>query len=241
MVDRHEDTDKAVIERKSKMMASWDPLYESGQLIPAHCWSYPRNARDILGDQRPLPYLRDLIINAAKQCRDNDILLFTNDDNWLHQDLPEYLQFHVGVYGPCSIFRTEIRGSMPGPQMRPEQIAGHSREKHVGRDGFAFTRAWLEDVGEDFPDAVLAASDWDIHLACLIRLHYGIVTTGSNIFEVISPAEIPKGYTMHLAHQSAWSLNQHDSPANNWNGQQFKTWAAHRLPLLKLTEHGNLA
>jgi hypothetical protein len=241
-VDKFEDVEKATSDRKWRCQQSWDALYESGQLIPAHCWSYPRNAKDALRDPRSLPYLKDLLSHAMKQMRDEDILLWSNDDNIIHPDLPAYLRYHVSCHGPCSIFRTEFRGSVPSLELSAENFGKRSTEKHIGRDGFAFTKKWLEENWNELLDCVLAASSWDIWLACYIRLKiYGIKTTNQNIWTQILPAEIPLGHTGHIAHLSAWSANHGNSAANRHNGMIFRQWAEQYLPELKLTPEGNLA
>lgn len=241
IVDRFEESDKRSLERKWKCQASWDSLYQSKALIPAHCWKYPRNAQDAIGDLRPLPYLKDLFLHGMNQCNDDDILLFTNDDNLIHPELPDYIKFHVSTWGPCSIFRTEFRNGVPSLEISPEHFGRHSQERHVGRDGFAFTKRWLLDNWDEIPDAILGASMWDVHLACLIRLHYGIRTTNSNIWEQILPSETPRGYTGHIAHQSAWLTNKNTAPSNILNGKLFLEWASKNLPDLKLLPTGELA
>jgi Glycosyltransferase family 9 (heptosyltransferase) len=242
VVDRFEDTDAATIKRKEQVQASWDVLYETGALIPAHCWKYPRNAKDTMGDRRALPYLKDLLKNAMNQMDDDDIALFTNDDNILHPRIAEYLRFHVSVYGACSMFRTEFRQRVASLDLPPEQYARAGTGKHIGRDGFAFTKRWLVENWDSIPDSCLGASMWDIHMAALIRLGYGIKTTNQNIGHQIYPAEIPAGYTGHIFHSSAWNVKDaHLVPSNLHNGKLFKEFAAKSLPELKVTEEGNLA
>lgn len=242
LCDQHEITDARTRDRVWKCQQSWDNLFESGQMIPCHFSKYPRNAKDVLGDSRPLPFLRDCLQFVMNQCKSDDIILWTNTDNFINRELPAYLQFHIAVYGSCSIFRTELRGAMPQHELPPSAMANMSKEQHVGRDGFAFKKSWLEDNWDEIPDAVLAASMWDCHMAMLIRLRcYGIETTTKNMFEKILPAEIPRGYLAHIAHTSAWSVNQNGSAANRHNGLLFKEWAAKNLPNLKITAEGNLA
>lgn len=241
-VDRREVVDKLVQDRIWKCQQSWETLYETGQLIPAHRWAYPRNAKDTLGDPRPLPYLKDQLEMAVLQCKPEDIILWTNDDNIIHPDLPGYLQYHLACHGPCSIFRTEFRGPVPSLELSAENFGKRSTEKHIGRDGFAFTKSFLEDHWDEIGDYCLAASMWDVAMACFIRLRaYGIKTTNQNIWQQILPAEIPLGYMGHFAHQSAWAVNQNLSPANRWNGELFKNFAAKYLPDLNVTVEGNLA
>lgn len=244
IVDRFTDTDSKNLERKKVAQASWDQIYESGQLIPAHLWdvNYPRNSKDAIGDTRKLCYMKDLFKQGMDQADDDDILLFTNDDNAILPSLPEYLKFHVSVYGPCSIFRTEFRGVMASLDLDHEKFAKSGVGKHIGRDGFAFTKRWLAENWNRIPDAIISASMWDIHMAALIRLEYGIVTTTANIGEQIYPAEIPNGFTGHLQHHSAWNVkNAHLVPSNLHNGKLFKEFAEKYLPNLRVTAEGNLA
>lgn len=238
LVDRRDISDQRTRDRIWKAQSSWDSLYERGDLIPAHCYDYPRRSDKTLGDSRPLPYLKDLLEFGMKQCRDDDILLWSNDDNLILDSLPDYLKFHISVYGPCSIFRTELRGGMPSLNISAESFARNSHERHIGRDGFAFSKAWLEENWDILPDSILGAKMFDVHLAIIIRKHYGIETTNQNIWNQILPAEIPLGFTGHLAHTSAWLA---DSKANDWNGKLFLEYAAKNCPSLKVTAKGDLA
>lgn len=240
LVDRFEESDKHTLDRKWKCQQTWDRLYENGSLIPVHCWQYPRNARDTIGDPRPLPYLKDLLAHGMNQCADEDIVLWSNDDQILHPEIADYIRYHVSCHGPCSIFRTEFRGSIPSLDLSPENFGKRSTEKHIGRDGFAFTKRWLREHWDEIGDYILAASMWDVALTCLIRLHYGIKTTNQNIWQQMLPAEIPAGYVGHIAHLSAWSVNQNSSPANRHNGEIFLKWADENLPDLRVTLEGNL-
>jgi hypothetical protein len=240
-VDRFEDTDPKIIERKRMVQASWDLLYESGQLMPAHFWKYPRNAKETINDPRRLPYLKDILKNAIDQMDDGDICLWTNDDNIIHPRLPEYLKFHVSIYGACSMFRTEFRGNIASLDLSPENFAKAGTGKHIGRDGFAFTKEWLVKNWDALGDVILGASDWDIYLAAFIRLQHGIRTTNANLGDQIFPAEIPNGYTGHIAHHSQWNTpDVNKVPSNVWNRAIFRTWAADRLPELKFTAQNTL-
>jgi hypothetical protein len=241
-VDLFSDPDKASAARAAAMQRTWDDLLERGDIIPAYFHPpYPRNAQKTIGDPRKLPYLRDLFEKSMKQMDDDDMLLFTNSDNALSPLLPEYLKFHVGVFGACTIPRTEIRGKMPSLDLPPEQLAKLGAPRQVGRDGFAMTKAWLTDHWDEIPDCVLGASTWDILLAAMIRLDYGIKTNNSNLGERIFPADIPGGYILHQAHHSAWHTPDRDTvPSNAHNAALFKKFAARRLPELKVGEHGGI-
>jgi hypothetical protein len=185
--------------------------------------------------------LKDLLKHGMDQCGPEDILFFSNDDNILHPDLPAYLQYHLSVLGPCSLFRTEFRSGVPSLELPFEFFGKRSTERHIGRDGFAFTKRWLEENWDLVPSAVLGCKMWDVHLAILIRMHYGIKTTNGNIWDQLLPAETPKGLIAHIAHQSAWNVPQNDSAGNKLNGQLFLEFTQKYCPELKVTPDGNLA
>lgn len=235
-VERHtQPADK----RKLAAWASWDRLYAQG-VIPCHLWEYPRDATSI-GDRRKLPYLKDVLKLALDQANNEDIIFFTNDDNWLHPSLP-VLRFHVSLYGACSSQRCEFRGSKRLiPNMTPQGIAQMS-ERHIGRDLFAFTKEWLVTHWDELGDPILGASDWDFMLACLIRLQFGIVSTRNNLEQPLPPAEIERGYVAHVFHRPEWmrSGNEAKAPSQQHNRAIFRRWAATRLPDLKFDGQGRI-
>jgi len=109
--------------------------------------------------------------------------------------------------------------------------------KHMGRDLFAATKKWLVGHWDEIPDFVIGCSDFDLMLACWVRLQYGIITNKKNIIEHIFPAEIPRGYIAHQNHQSHWSKPdyQNVAPGQKHNRLRFKEWASKNLPQLKFT------
>lgn len=243
LVDRH-NADEKTESRQQAAYQSWDNLYEKGILIPAHFYEeiYPKTAREALGDSRPLPFLKDCFQFALDQSEDGDFILWGNSDSILHPQIAEYVRFHCGVYGACSFFRTEFGSTSPSLECSPEDYARQGRGRHIGRDAFAFSRKWLVENWGEIPDAILAAAMWDIHMACLIRLGYGIKTTNANIGDQLFPAEPILGYCGHLSHHSAWNMtNPNQNPSNAHNGGLFKEFAAKYLPELKVTQEGNLA
>lgn len=240
-VERHEDSDPKTLERKKICWDSWDECYQTDAMTPCHYWNYARTADKELGDKRPLPFLKDVILNAMNQADDDDIICFTNDDNFIHKKLPEYLRFHVGVYGACTSFRSEFVGKLPSPELMPEQFDKGSRQ-HMGRDLFASKKSWLIEHWDEIPDFVIGCSDFDLMLACMVRLEYGVVTTKKNIVEPILPAEIPRGYVAHQYHQSHWSRPDYQdvAPGQKHNRRLFAEWAKKNLPELKFTDQNTL-
>lgn len=242
LIDKFEDSDLKAIDRKKFSVASQDDLYEKNLLIPIHVWEYPRTADKTLDDPRKLPYLKDLFQKFLDISYENDACLWCNDDTILHPHIAEYVRFHCSAFGACSFFRTEFYGHAPSLECRPEEYARQGRGQHIGRDAFAFSRKWMAENWNKIPDSCLGAAMWDIHMACLIRLSYGIKTTNANIGEQMFPAEPILGYCGHLAHKSAWNMaNPNQNPANAHNGKLFKAFAAEHLPELMVTAEGNLA
>lgn len=199
-VERHQEASDP---RKEAARKSWLEIAKRGVTI-CELWDYPRNAAKDLGDKRALPYLKDVIENAMKQAQDDDIVFVTNDDIYLHPKLPEILRFHVPVYGPVCSQRCEfIRKPFPPQNATPETFAALSHT-HPGRDLFAFTKKWLVEHWAEIPDTIIAASEWDFLMCCLIRLQYGIRTNSKNIQQCIYPCELPRGYLSHTYHQPMW-------------------------------------
>jgi len=236
-VERHEEPRNR---RKEEAWQSWDRLYDQG-VVPCHYWKYERDARDI-GDKRALPYLKDVLRFAMNQSGNDDIVLFTNDDVVLHPQLPSLLRFHVAVFGACCSQRCDFRrGGLLKPNLSPAEIDKHSIP-HMGRDLFAFTKTWLEKNWNALGDFILGASDWDLALASLIRLQHGIVSTRKNIEASIHPAELPRGYVLHIAHTSLWNQpsNINAAASQAHNRLIFKAWAQKNLPTLAFDKHNTI-
>lgn len=241
LVDRFE-ADPKTEARCQEAYRSWDSRLECGDIVPIYVWphQYKRNAKDELGDPRPLPFLKELLSKFLEQSKDGDICLWTNCDTIIHPDLPEYVRFHCSVYECCSLFRADFN-SPPSLNLRPEDYGRHSRAKHIGRDAFAFTREWLVDMFEEIPDFCLAASGFDLCLAAMVRNAHGIETTNANLGQQIFPAEPIVGYCGHISHESEWhKMALRNSQSNLHNGQLFREWAERHAPKLKFTAEGNL-
>jgi hypothetical protein len=230
-VERHEEPDPRQRHRKQLAQRSWDVLYSQHGVIPCHLWeqSYPRTAKD-LGD-RPLPYLKDVLKFGMDQAGENDILFWTNDDDFLHPTLADSLRFHVSVYGACTLQRCEFMEELPAPTATREEFVRRSRS-HMGRDLFAATKGWLLAHWDSIPDFILGCSEFDLCLACLVRKYFQLPANRANIEATMFPAEMPRGFVSHQHHLAHWTLNHYTwtSPAQSWNRERFKEWASAHLP-----------
>lgn len=228
-------------DRIRRAQESWNKLYAKG-VVPAHLTEaeYPRNAANTIGDRRKLPYLKDVLLKARRMAKQpHDIIFFTNDDNYLHPATPERLTPHVLLYECACTQRVEFKGKpVPPDTLTPEQFVA-AGDHHMGRDIFAFTVKWLDEHWNEIPDFILGASDWDLCMAAMIRLHFGIETTRQNLEDHIFPAELANGLVSHEAHASAWNhpLNTNSAPSQKHNRKLFRAWANHKLP--RLVFHAN--
>lgn len=242
LIDKFDDDPKSGA-RKLPAIRSQDDLFENGAAIPILAWpeSYSRNATTVLGDKRQLPFLKDLFQKFLDASSAGDICLWINDDSICHALIAEYAAFHCSVFGCCSFFRSEFRGKLPSLDLTPEQLGKSSDGTHIGRDAFSFSREWLVAHVDKIPDFCLGAEGWDLCMSAIVRLSYGIKTTKANLGDQIFPAEPPRGYVAHVAHDSIWHSKQFkDSPSNEWNKRLFVEWAAKHLPDLKFSAQNTL-
>ena len=224
-------TDNPTIRRTSMAQESWDVLYQNGTMLPAHYTKYLRDARGI-GDRRDLPYFKDVLDHARQQARPEDIIVWTNDDNWIHPQLPAMLEFYAGVYGAVCGSRCDFK--TPCQPGTPDQWARRT-QPHMGRDMFAFTREWLDTHWDDIGDVILGASIFDLYLCAYIRKYHGIDTDRQSYFHSLHPAEIPRGYIGHQMHDSQWQRENPRSPAEFHNRTIFKNYADKHLKNLHFT------
>lgn len=226
--------------RRGIAQESWKALYAQN-VIECHLHEavYPRNATGI-GDARRLPFLKDVLMHAMSIADPDDIIFWSNDDNFLHPQLPDLLRYWVSLYECCCSQRCEFNNTPLPPASAPPVEFTIQGRLHMGRDIFAFTKRWLEQHWDDIGDFILGASDWDLAMAALIRLQFGIQTTRKNLEEVIFPAEIPRGYVSHSYHPSGWNKPgvTNTSPANMWNRRLFKEWASKHATHLVFDQNG---
>lgn len=231
--ERHESHIVKEMKRKQVAWTSWDALYRTGQVIPCHYWApYKRDAREI-GDNRALPYLKDCLQFAMQQARDDDIIMWTNDDNVLHPLLPDLVQLHCSLWEMCCSQRCEMHNETPKTADTPDAWASKG-SAHMGRDLFAFTKIWLKQHWDEIPDFILGASDFDLMLASMIRLRWGIASNRKNMEETIWPCELPRGYVAHEYHFPRWNdaKNVDAAPSQRTNRGLFYDWAQIHLPSL---------
>lgn len=240
-VEIHEIKNEKDRERINRAKSSWEHLYRDGWTTPCHYSDYARTSGAI-GDSRELPFLKDVLFKAVRKAAKKDIIMLTNDDIILHPLLPDTLMRQIKLYDACSSHRCEFHYyPMPSMDCSPDVFASRA-EWHMGRDLFAFSKAWLEANWNDIPDFILGASDWDLCLAAMIRYKKGFDTTKENYLEVIPCCELPLGYVIHEWHQSVWSRpeNVDSAPSQLHNRRLFRDWCHQRKLSLDFSETSTL-
>lgn len=225
--EQHGEKNPKERQRKAIAQASWQALYAEKGVVACHLKErdYPRNALSI-GDQRPLPYLKDVLWVGMAKAGPDDIIMFTNDDNFLHPEIADMIRFHCSLWEAVCAQRCEFKdAAIPTLPCAPEKIAS-TGQMHIGRDLFAFTKRWLVEHWKEIPDAILGASDWDWIMCGIIRKQFGIETSRANIAQNIWPADMERGYVAHEYHEPTWNKPSvvSSSPANLHNRRLYNDW-----------------
>lgn len=223
VLERHRQADPDSERRVLNAFWSWVDIYKQG-VIPCHIWEYPRSAREI-GDKRDLPYLKDVLLAKGFPYDDDDILILTNDDSVLHQNIIPALTSVLRSADCCSSFRVNFeQEDMPATYTAVEKVRQWG-EPCLGRDLFAFRAGWLRLNWEAIPDFILGEFEWDLVMATMIRMASGLTTTKEN-FAIQEPrCEIDRGYVMHENHARNWMDDRWaNSPAKIHNNRLAVEW-----------------
>lgn len=227
--------------RQIRASASWEALYSTGRMIPAHFWvNRPgvRLADKTIGDPRPLPYLKDELWHGVTVAKNpDDIIAWTNDDTILHPGILDKIE-EMAKHTVFSSHRVEIM--LPNPegysQLTPESLSKF-RVEHQGRDAFFFTRRWLVTNFMSIPDFIHGASEWDLCLATAIRIEHKLPTALSTLDKQYYPCDMPLGYVIHEYHESSWRDGWHRHPSEKHNVELARNWLLARLGKDGVWEH----
>lgn len=228
LFDSKNEYDRA---RKAKARATWEVLYQNHGVVPCYYEKYARDSRAI-GCSKALPYLRDVLAHGMTKAESDDsLIMWSNDDDCLHENIGSVLRNFIALYGACTAQRREFKNTpYPTYTLPPEQLVGMS-QPHIGRDLICASKRWLLQHWAEIPDCFLGAGEFDLQFATMVRRHKGFNTTHMNLYEVIQCCELPLGYVGHDWHASSWGSND---LANAHNHQQFLNWRNRYYPELKL-------
>jgi hypothetical protein len=169
-----------------------------------------RTSREF-GDQRPVPFIHDMIAHAAKFCRSaDDVIGWTNSDVSFSPGLTGHVLEKCSRYGAAFTHRWDLHAAdLPAPFIHDGQV--RRLRWYPGSDAFFFTLRWWRQNGADFPDMVMGREHNDEVFRQLIKLRSGVET------------EIEHAI-YHEKHASFWESPEAfaTNPGNNHNRRLAK-------------------
>lgn len=150
---------------------TWETEFNGGLWVemPVPETVFPRNARYNFGEKKAAPFFGDLLDRAARRAKDNDVLVFTNDDTCLVPGAGRVLESEVPKCGAVFCSRVD-HTRFDQPLSVQDALTG---QHHVGADIFAFTVEWWKRWRGDMPDMLIAFEAFDLVLRKLITMHGG--------------------------------------------------------------------
>lgn len=221
VVQRFHQRDADAQRRVRYAFESWVNIY--GQdFRPLHLWEFSRTS-EVIGDERKLPYLRDVLKLGMRRAKSNDALMLTNDDTVLHPEILGRVKETLEKIPAFCSFRVNYpKGKPPNFMMPISRLA--TLDDDIGRDVFVFEKWWLLSHMCDIPDFLLGELEWDLMLALLIRKSYGLKASGKTIGRVEPACELPKGYVWHERHERAWIKSGFNNPSKQHNWKLSAAW-----------------
>lgn len=180
--------------REAEAQLAWWRQYQQGKWISRMVVdsSLPRLFND---GKRHVPYLKDLVSEAWKS--EGQVCVLTNLDVFPVPSATRHIVEAVMKHGACYSYRRD----MPALKPMDELQIRIDTNVYAGMDLFAFTRAWWNDHGKDFPDLLYATETWDYCLKTLMD------STGAKRFYYL---------IYHIAHQPECLRNK-DSLSQKYN------------------------
>lgn len=197
---------------------TWQTMYREGdwQCVPCF-YSEHRGVRTsaILGDERPVPFLKDLIehgLNAleieAGVCEDDAVIL-TNTDVGITPGTTEKMRRLLSSKGAFYAYRFDWHNGVPAA---PTYIENQTRGSWDGGiDMVGVSRRWWRTHREHLLDMVIGNSWWDLAYR--------------DQFKQFGAGEL-YGCVWHHTHPSYWQANL-GNPGNVHNTALYTQWQRH--------------
>lgn len=123
-----------------------------------------------LGDERPVPYLKDVIDHAAANAPGTDAIAFTNADVCFVPGLTGWILDRMAREGCAFTHRRDFRKL--GRTLVSEAEARRG-SWYAGSDAFFFTVGWWKKHRDEFPDMLIGREQADEVLRQLVKRHGG--------------------------------------------------------------------
>lgn len=218
-VQRWRPKDPEIDRRIHEAGLSWINLYMTGEVLPCHVWHPFQRDSTTIGDERQLPFLKDVLNDGLQLCHTgDDIVLLTNDDSVLHPDLANELFTRLADQ-PCLC--TGRLNFTDKPDFSNRTFCNHSHD--IGRDAFAFRADWLRKNFDKIPDLILGEVHFDLLLASMIRKAHGVKLSIAARHDITPKCELLLGWVQHRKHSARW-ITDKKPPAQVHNHKVSAEW-----------------
>lgn len=147
-------------DRLVRAQKTWSWLYSVNhdRIKPAYSTLFNRSSSD-LGDQRSIPFVKDVIAAAIAKCSEHDAVMLTNADSSLCQETADYVFQGLFKNQCCYSSRMDMDKAYR-VWLKQSEIKSRG-QTFIGIDLVAFTRKWWEEHSTEYPDMLLGFSGWD--------------------------------------------------------------------------------
>jgi hypothetical protein len=184
---------------------TWQKIYESGKVIPANIYCKE--------DVKDIPKIKDIFDYGYSLCEsDDDIIMYTNSDICLTEDLYEKVLESCKKWNCTFSFRKDFLFELEREMTKEEiELARWSggNETPTGADLFAVTKLWWEKWRDYIPDGqVIGRPTWD----WVFRITMGKSIEGDIVFKQLfeeqgTICETPN-ISYHEKHDSYWEKEE---------------------------------
>ncbi len=160
VANNYRSDDERDRERLWRAQQTWKQLMavNSDRIKPAYSREYKRTSRD-LGDQRAIPFVKDVIQVGIDLCGPHDSVMLTNADSSLVQETADKVFDALFKKGCCYSSRMDMdKIHRSWLTLEDAKMRG---TKFIGIDLVAFTRGWWQDNAAGYPDMLMGFSGWD--------------------------------------------------------------------------------
>lgn len=148
-------------------MNNWYYFYEKNEMTPRFIYDEEfTRMSDQVGDNRKMPFVKDIINLAFKHLNEEDIVIITNSDISIATNGIKSVRKMITKHECCFSFRRDHYGELEKVLWTIDDV--NTLQWYVGSDLFAFTKRWWNRWGELFPDLLIGKPNWDWIMRCLM-------------------------------------------------------------------------
>lgn len=178
------------------------------QLVSVQEKDLHRNAATVLGDPKPIPYIKDIVDSGLDQVKaaPNDHFIFLNDDCGVVENIADDICSGMGYASRRDFISIPRR-------LTKESVAKGA--PHVGIDAIWMPVYEWAAVRNDFPDMLLGRSRWDLVMRRVLKNR-----GAKEAFNCLA----------HQLHEPWWIASEND-PSGLWNIKCFEEFEKANGPI----------